>query len=296
MDQINKLKIFQLVAQHQSFSRVAKLQNLPRSTVTQVIQQLEKDYDTLLFYRNTRHVSLTHEGQLFLNEVAEILDHLEHLHFFNERKKSASGKIRISVAAQLAHHFLLPQLSQFLQQYPDVKIVLNTQDQYLNLLEHDLDCAIRVGQVQHEFLVSRQVGKSALITLASPSYLQHFGHPQSLNDLKQHRAVAYQSEDRHKGMTTLDFAEQQVKLPYSLMVSESMSYVKAGLDGLGIIQIPAFDAVRYEQEGRLLRLFPEIQSIHVPITILMSERKYRPDYLQDFIEWLETQLKAAIRG
>lgn len=294
MEQIDKLKIFCLVAQKKSFSQAAQQLGLPRSTVTHTIKSLEKDYEVLLFYRNTRHVTLTHEGELFYQEASSLIDQLSDLRFFRNSIRSQQGKIRISLPTQLANQVLMPSLKEFYELFPQIQLLINTQDQYLNLIENELDCVVRVGDVQSELLVARPIGSSALTTLVSPAYIQQYGIPTDINDLENHYAVDYRLETHGKEKTSLVFRQQQCWLKYQVSVEDTVSYLNAGLAGLGIIQIPDFDAERYIQIERLRPVLTHIAAAEVPINILMVERKYRPQYIQEFIQWLEQLLKTML--
>ena len=291
MEQIDKLKTFCLVAQKNSFAQAAHQLGLPRSTVTHVIKSLEKEYEVLLFYRNTRHVTLTHEGELFYQEANDLVDKLSDLRFFRNGIRHQQGKIRVSLPTQLANQVLMPHLQEFYALFPQIQLVINTQDQYLNLIENELDCVVRVGEVQSDLLMARPIGHSALITLVSTGYLNQYGLPKSLSDLETHYAVDYRQELHSREDTTLVFRQQQCRVKYQVSVEDTVSYLNAGIAGLGIIQIPDFDAARYIQAGQLKQILEHIQPAEVPVNILMVERKYRPRYIQEFIQWMEQKLK-----
>jgi DNA-binding transcriptional LysR family regulator len=291
MDKIERLRIFCLVAEKQSFAQVAQHMSLPRSTITYAIQSLEKEYEVLLFYRTTRKVSLTHEGSLFYDEAMRLITQLKELNRFKYQIRHQQGKISIGLPKRMATQILIPHLSEFYQDYPQVKILLNGNDDFSNLLEQQLDCVVRVGQVQDEYLLQRSMGNIKLVTLVAPTYIQQYGQPEDLQQMEQHFAVDYHVARNYAEYSHLEFDGQRIKVPYQLLVENTEAYLQAGLAGLGIIQIPAFDAQYYLDSGQLIEIFQEIAPIFLPVNILLNDRKYRPQYFQAFIDWLENLLK-----
>ncbi|MCU4368333.1 LysR family transcriptional regulator [Acinetobacter courvalinii] len=291
MDKIERLKIFCLVAEKQSFAQAALQLGLPRSNVTYAIQALEKEYEVLLFYRTTRKVALTHEGSLFYQEAMRLVTQLKELNRFKTHVRSTEGKISIGMPKRLATQLLIPHLGCFYQRYPKVKVLVNGSDDFSNLIEQQLDCVVRVGQVQDQYLLIRPITQTHIWTLAAPAYLAEFGEPKSVEELQQHYAVDYHVAKHYREWSELVFRDQRLRMPYRLLIENTEAYIQAGLAGIGIIQIPEFDAAPYVRQGVLQRLFVEVPDLQLPVNILLTDRQYRPQYFQDFIDWLEELLK-----
>ncbi|WP_436869515.1 LysR family transcriptional regulator [Acinetobacter courvalinii] len=291
MDKIERLKIFCLVAEKQSFAQAALQLGLPRSNVTYAIQALEKEYEVLLFYRTTRKVALTHEGSLFYEEAMRLVTQLKELNRFKTHVRSTEGKISIGMPKRLATQLLIPHLGCFYQRYPKVKVLVNGRDDFSNLIEQQLDCVVRVGQVQDQYLLIRPITQTHIWTLAAPAYLAEFGEPKSVEELQQHYAVDYHVAKHYREWSELVFRDQRLRMPYRLLIENTEAYIQAGLAGIGIIQIPEFDAAPYVRQGVLQRLFVEVPDLQLPVNILLTDRQYRPQYFQDFIDWLEELLK-----
>ncbi|MBJ8418122.1 LysR family transcriptional regulator [Acinetobacter courvalinii] len=291
MDKIERLKIFCLVAEKQSFAQAALQLGLPRSNVTYAIQALEKEYEVLLFYRTTRKVALTHEGSLFYQEAMRLVTQLKELNRFKTHVRSTEGKISIGMPKRLATQLLIPNLGSFYQRYPKVKVLVNGRDDFSNLIEQQLDCVVRVGQVQDQYLLIRPITQTHIWTLAAPAYLAEFGEPKSVEELQQHYAVDYHVAKHYREWSELVFRDQRLRMPYRLLIENTEAYIQAGLAGIGIIQIPEFDAAPYVRQGVLQRLFVEVPDLQLPVNILLTDRQYRPQYFQDFIDWLEELLK-----
>ncbi len=294
MDKIEKLKLFCLIAQKKSFSQAALILNLPRSTVTQAIKSLEREYEVLLFYRSTRNVSLTHEGSIFFIEAEQVIHQIKELNRIKINKNHPNGEISIGVPLRLATQMLIPHLHEYYAMYPQVKILINSQDTYSDLIKTGLDCVVRVGDVQTDTLIAREIGRSPLITLASKSYIHQYGFP-DVEKLDQHTAIAYLTDKKKNNRIQLYFKENQCSIGYKVIVEDTASYVAAGLAGLGIIQIPEFDADQVVEAGLMKVVFPNISPTCVSVNILITDRKYRPQYLNDFLGWLGKKMKAYLR-
>ena len=287
MDKVERLKIFCMVAEQQSFAKVARILSLPRSSVTHAIKNLEKEYEVLLFYRTTRKVNLTHEGGLFYQEATQLIQLLKELNRFKHQVKSTQGKITVGLPKRIATQILIPHLNDFYRQHPDIKIHVKCSDIYSNLIEQQLDCVLRVGDAKDEYLIARTLGYTHLCTLVSPQYLHKYGQPSDANHLDQHYAIEYLVEKNSHKYAELHFQHEKITLPFKVIVEDTESYIQAGLAGLGMIQIPEFDARDFIRKGQLVEIFKQLSPSLLPLHLLRTDRKYRPSYLQDFMIWLE---------
>ncbi|AOA58394.1 LysR family transcriptional regulator [Acinetobacter larvae] len=296
MDKIDRLKVFCLVVEKRSFAQAAKQLGLPRSNVSYAIQSLEKEYQVLLFYRTTRKVSPTHEGNIFYQEATGLIKQLKELDRFKTHARSQEGSISIGMPNRLATELVMPYLLDFYRHYPNVKILMHADDDFTHLIEQQLDCVIRVGQVQDQYLLIKPICQTKIWTLASPAYLAELGEPKTLLELEQHFSVDYHIKKHYQEWSELQFRDQSIKMPYRLLVNNTEAYIQAALEGLGIIQIPEFDAVPYVQQSKLVQLFKDIPCLSLPINILLTDRQYRPKYFQFFIDWLDHLLKEKMVG
>lgn len=291
MDKIERLKIFCLVAEKRSFAQVAQHLNLPRSTITYAIQALEKEYQVVLFNRTTRKVNLTNDGVQFLQDAKQLIEHAGSLDKYKLKNREDIGQIKIGLPLRLATQYLIPHLYQFYEKYPNIKISIHSYDHYADLSEQRLDCVVRVGQKVDENFIIRPIADSALYTLASPNYLNRFKDPLDMECLDQHLMVAYQLKNMDVEFSDLIFKQKHIKLRYLCSVEDTESYLQAGLQGLGMIQIPAFDATSFIVDKKLVRIFEQEPCQRIPIYFIFLEKKYRPVYFQFFIDWLESLLK-----
>src|SRR5258705_8255920 len=132
-------------------------------------------------------------------------------------------------------------------------------DKPVDLIQDAVDCAIRVGQLEDSTLVARKLGALSTITAASPSYIERFGEPQSIDDLEQHTAVQYFSSrtGRIAGLNfEVDGQSKEVKMKGDLSVNDADAYVMCGVNGAGIIQAPMFMVASHLRAGELVEVLP----------------------------------------
>ena len=291
MDKIERLKIFCLVAEKYSFAQVAQQLDLPRSTITYAIQALEKEYQVLLFNRTTRKVNLTNDGVQFFQDAKQLLIQAESLNQFKPKNRENIGNIKIGLPLRIVTTYLIPHLHEFYEKYPNIKISIDSYDHYSDLIEQRLDCVVRVGTVSNEKFIVRPITNIDLYTVASPSYIDKWDDLLTLDTLNHHFMVGYQLKNIDVELSDIVFQHNELKLKYLLSVEDTESYLQAGLHGLGVIQIPAFDAEFFIKEKKLVRILEQETCLSIPINFLFLERKYRPKYFQFFIDWLENLLK-----
>jgi len=286
MDRLQQFFIFTEVAKRQSFSEVAHRLDLPRSTVTSAIQQLETHYGVRLFHRTTRKVSLTQDGQRILPECQNLLFDYEQLEqLIQTQKQHYRGTLKISMPSRIVHQVIIPELSDFYQRYPDIHLQLNSSDDMTDLIEKGIDCVVRVGELDSSSLIARFIGHLVMVNCASPHYLKQYGTPEQLEDLSHHKLINYagavgekQGEFVYQGGT--------VMVDSALSVNNTEAYSAAACAGLGIIQVPYYDVQDKIEQGILVEVLSAYSAPSLPLNILYPNRSYIPKRLEVFMSWV----------
>lgn len=290
LDRIEQLRIFSCVARLNSFTAAAQQLNLPRSTVTFAVQQLESFYSVRLLQRTTRRVTLTQDGLNLLPLCQNLLTDFDYLEQQAQQStRLYRGVIRVDMPNRIAHHLVIPTLPDFYRQYPDIHIQLHSSDQFSDLLEQSIDCAVRVGRLQDSSLIARQLGNLSMVNCASPAYLQSMGVPTSLEDLNRHHMVNYAGAVGEQ-QAMFKYGQQHVMLDSKISVNNTEAYVAAAKAGLGIIQVPHFDVMDELALGSLKAVLAQHTAPAMPIHILYQNREYLPARLSVFIDWLKQVL------
>ncbi|EPC03342.1 hypothetical protein L861_17520 [Litchfieldella anticariensis FP35 = DSM 16096] len=300
MDRIDALRIFLRVAEMRSFTKAAVCLQMPRSTVSTAIRELEARLGTRLLNRTTRHVTLTHDGEAFYDRSLRLLAELEELEgLFQDDGSQLSGKLRVEAPGRIARLIIVPALPDFFSRYPGIELEIGASDRPVNLVEGGVDCAIRVGELSESSLIARPLGLLPVVNCASPGYLARHGVPESIADLHHHLAIHYASpfssiaedwEYRKGGKV------RTLPMQGSVTVDSAESYIACCLAGLGLIQVPAYDVQHHLREGSLIEVLADKQAGPMPLTILYPHRHHRSRLLHVFISWAEALLSKEIHG
>ncbi|WP_269935349.1 LysR family transcriptional regulator [Serratia liquefaciens] len=297
MDRIDAMRLFTRVVEQRSFTQAAQDLNLPRSTVTDAIKQLETRLQVRLLQRTTRHVSPTLDGEAYYQRCLTILADIEDAEMAFAGAKPR-GLLRIDVHGTLARHFLLPELPDFLTQYPDIELFMSEGDRLVDPVREGIDCVVRVGKLKDSDMVARRLGELEEVTCAAPDYLQRFGTPHSISELAVHRMVGFRSSASGTLMPlefTVAGQTQQVTLPCTVSVSAAESLVAAARMGLGIIQVPRYHLRDSLDNGSLLPLLPQFPSTPMPVSLLYPRNRQLSPRVRVFVDWFSKVFAARNR-
>ncbi len=288
MDKLNAMSAFVNVVEQQSFTKAAQILNLPRSTLTDAIKQLEFQLNTRLLLRTTRQVKATDEGHIYYERCKYILAYInESDHDFLAAKPQ--GPLKIAVHGIFAAHFILPKLDDFLTEFPQIQLQLTESDRYVDLIKEGIDCVIRIGQLNNSELIVRHLGDIQQVTLASPKYLEKYGTPQRLDDLQSHFMVGFYSSARQKPLP-LEFVTgkktQFFELPLKIQVNGANTYAAAAKQHLGIIQAPRYGYLSELEQGTLCQILTDYPVPSLPISLLYPSKTLVSPRQKVFIEWI----------
>ncbi|OWQ43804.1 LysR family transcriptional regulator [Roseateles noduli] len=296
MDRIVQMRAFARVVETGSFTKAADSMDLPKASLTRLVQALEARLRVQLLTRTTRKVTVTQDGAAYYERTMALLSELEAIDqgMLHDQSKPR-GRLRVDVTTLTGSRVLIPALGDFHERYPDIQIALGVSDRAIDLLVDNVDFVLRVGPVQDAGLVARRVGQIQFCTCASPAYLAKHGTPATPQelDLEPHQAVGYFSSRTgrvfpfvfHRGDERIEVEGRR-----RLDVNDSNAYVAAGLAGLGIVQLAKYAVQEHLDSGELVPLFPEWHHNAVPVHLVYSPNRYVSARMRVFIEWVAETL------
>jgi len=292
MDRFDAMQAFARVVEAGSFTKAAETLHMSKTTVTQLVQQLEARLRVKLLNRTTRKVNVTADGAAYYERVIRLLADMDDA----ETSLSAAsalprGRLRVDVPSPLASMILVPALPAFYTRYPDIQIDMGVSDRIVDMIDENVDCVVRGGELTDQSLVARRVGDLQLGVFAAPSYLARVGmptHPRELED-SQHRivgflwassgkAVPYAMRNRNESV--------QIKGRYLLAVDDGNAYLAAGLAGLGVLWLPTYMSKCHEARGELVPLFEDWCLDPMPIYVAFPPNRHISIKLRVFIDWV----------
>ena len=244
------------VAQDKSFVSAANALKIGAPLLTKKIQALESELGVRLFQRTTRRVSLTQEGMALLPRVKAFLEDLENVENQFEAHEELSGLIRISCITAFTHRVLAPILMKFHELHPKVRFELDASDRYIDLIDSQIDLAIRADEPQGADYVYKKLVENELVVCASPAFLK-----------KSKAKVSHPSDLKKYPLLTLDVYKDckfiRAGIPLSELFEAKQIIAESGLlltdltlQGAGIGIRSLWDVKPFLADGSLVRLLP----------------------------------------
>lgn len=281
---------FTAVAESGNFTQAAKKLLISTAQVSRQVSELEQRLNTKLFYRTTRKVTLTEEGQLFYQQCRSILDGLEVAErSLTNLQSTPQGKIKISAPVTYGERHIIPLINQFLMQYPQVEIQVQLSNQRIDLIEEGYDLAIRLGQLDDSSLIAKRISSRQHFVCASPAYIEQQGSPKSIADLKQHNCLLGSADFWLFG-DKKNNEKKSVRVSGSLRCNSGLGLVDAALKGIGIVQLPEYYVTKHINEGELVVLLDDQQRGQEGIWALYPQNKYLANKVRLLIDFLKENL------
>ncbi|WP_421200331.1 LysR family transcriptional regulator [Aeromonas enteropelogenes] len=185
--ELELMGLFATVVEQGSFTRAAELLGMPKSSVSQKISRLESQLGVRLLQRTTRRLSLTPQGEIYVEHCRGLLTLARSANLAMARLRSApAGRVRITAPEATGTLLLGPILAEFRALYPEVVLELTLSDEQLDLVGEGYDLALRAAPLKDSSLICRRIGEVARYLVASPGYLARHGMPQRLAELALH--------------------------------------------------------------------------------------------------------------
>lgn len=290
MNKLQAMEVFVQVVDAGGFTRAAEMLQMPKATVSTLVQGLEATLSAKLLHRTTRQVTVTTDGAAYYERCLRILSDVRDAEESLSRTRlSPSGRLRVDAPTGLSSEILVPALPGFFERYPDIMLELGSSDRPVDLVEEGVDCAVRGGELWDTNLIARRVGVVNFLTGASPGYLEKYGTPQHPRDLERHRCVNYFSAKNGK-VYDWDFTrgDERYDVPMRgvIALNDSNAYVEAGLAGLGIIQMTDYLVYKHVETGRMVQILPDWHSDPLPIHVVYPQNRHLSAKVRVFVEWV----------
>ncbi|WP_320201880.1 LysR family transcriptional regulator [Agrobacterium sp. rho-13.3] len=301
MDQLAAMRVFARVVETGNFTRAANALNIPKTTVTNMVQGLEAHLRTTLLNRTTRRVMLTTDGALYYERAVQIISELDELDgSLSSANVQPSGRLRVEMAGAFADTIIIPNLCDFHEKYPQIQLDLGVGDRLVDYIAENVDCALRVGTPRDQSLIARKVSELELVTCASPSYIEKFGMPGQPEDLEgDHYCVGYLNASSGQIMT-MDFdngvRSVEIAPRYIVSTNDSRTYQTAVLAGMGVAQLAPFTIRDEIAKGNLVLVLTEWKCEPMPVYVVYPQTKHVTNKVRVFVDWAAKLLHKSALG
>lgn len=258
---LNDLLYFVTVAREGSFTRAAAILGVTQSALSQAISGLETRLEIRLLTRTTRSVAPTVAGERLLKAIGHRFDEIEaELDVLTELRDKPAGTVRITCSDHVQRTTLLPKLIPLLLEYPDIKVELDVNYGFRDIVANRFDAGVRLGESIDKDMIAVPIGpKLRMAAAASPAYFAAHPKPSSPRDLVNHNCINMRQSSGGLYIWEFERGDQElnVRVEGQLIFNTSPSMVDAALAGLGIAFLPEEEFAPHIAEGRLIRVLED---------------------------------------
>ncbi len=294
MDQVDALRVFVRVVETGSFSAVARELGMGQPAISKQVAALEEHVGAQLIQRTSRSLGITQAGSEFYVAAVRIVDDLDAaIARAAGRETLPAGLVRVSVAPAFGRIYVMPHLRELFARHPKLQVELVVSAQAVNLVEDNVDVAIRNGQLADSSLIAHPIGTTPLMTVASSAYLAEHGEPASPSDLEAHRRIVFIGRS---GPRAWRFAGGAVHHPQGSFRSNDAEQIRAAvLEDLGLAQVPGWLVAPELASGAVRAVLMAHAPAPLSITAVRSSGRRLPTKVRVFIDLL-TENFALERG
>lgn len=296
MQLLPDLAVFVTVVESGSFTAASKKLGVTPSAVSRKISRLESSLSVKLLERTTRKLSMSESGQKAYSYCRQMLDSAKDaVQVSSFVTTKPAGNLRISVPKALGNQVMKPHIVSFLKKYPDIKLSVRVTDQYIDLINDEIDISIRLTDKPTEGLVSIVVGKVDLVLCASADYLKENGIPEHPSDLKNHQCL-YLGEVHSDKQWKFELADHKVNVTVEgrYVVNHTEMRLSGIKSGLGIGILPDFSARSSLEDGSVIKVLENWkikENYQGVISLQFAQSKYLPTKCRVFIDYIAEQMK-----
>ncbi|MFM2409900.1 MAG: hypothetical protein RL481_728 [Pseudomonadota bacterium] len=293
---LGDLQVFSKVVETESLTKAGMLLGIPKSTVSRRVSRLEQHLGVQLLHRSTRAVTVTQDGALFFEYCLRSLGVLrDGERALQNRRDVPQGVVRIAIPYVLGQSLIGPLLADFLNHYPDMRLVSVLSDDAVGLLRSGFDVALAVGPFADSELVAVKLGTTECGLFGSPGYFERKGNPQNHVELPRFDLLAGGTVDRrHRWVLHKGNEQVSVEFVPRLMCNDLILLRQAALSELGIASLPAFLCKRDLAEGRLVDVLPGWHAADMTFFALFADPKGVPVRVRSLIDYLVEHLRPTL--
>ncbi|WP_394131342.1 LysR family transcriptional regulator [Shewanella maritima] len=287
---IADINLINEISRVMSFTEAGENLSLPRSTVTRRVKTLEEYLGVSLFYRSTRRLSLTLEGERFLKHAKQI--ELEWNQASEKMKLTSSvpsGKLRVSALSLFNRVICREPLSNFMSKYPQIELEISSTSAAPDLNMANIDLMLNTRQIDNKGYIHEAIAFSEKRFYASPEYLSKMGVPQTPEQLLDHKLILVKHPNSANDIWRWQEqgVDREIKVSSNLKIDQIDCAIEMMLLGNGICWLPEFSCKQYVKEGKLKRILPHVSCSKGTLWAIYPKNPYDSQRLRLFIDMIK---------
>ncbi|MEY4751023.1 MAG: hypothetical protein RIQ60_3237 [Pseudomonadota bacterium] len=291
------LGFFSVLAGAGSLSAAARELGITPPAVSKHLAQMEARVGVALVNRTTRRMSLTPEGELYLQHARRILGEIDDIaQLLGSAGAMPRGLLRVNATLGFGRSHVAPLISRFVRQHPEVEVQLQLSVNPPALTEDGWDVCMRFGAPPDTRVIARHVAPNRRLLCAAPAYLARCGMPRVPNDLTRHNCIGIRQGEEAYGVWRLTSGRgrqqstEAVKTRGNLTTNDGEIAVNWALDGHGILMRAEWDIERYLQSGRLVQVLPQYHTPDADIYAVYPQRHQLAARVRAFVDFVAQSL------
>ncbi|WP_326536742.1 LysR substrate-binding domain-containing protein [Pseudorhodoferax sp.] len=287
------LGFFSTLARAASLSAAARELDVTTAAVSKHLAQMEARLGVALVNRSTRRMSLTPEGELYLEHARRILADIDDMgELLGVSKATPQGLLRVNATLGFGRRHMAPLISRFVRRHAQVAVQLQLSVNPPPLTEDLFDVCVRFGAPPDSRVVARLLGANRRLLCAAPAYLARHGTPKSPQELARHDCIGIRQGEEAYGVWRLSSGKGRsaksvsVKTRGSLTTNDGEIAVAWALDGHGILMRAEWDIAQHLRSGRLVQVLPQFTTPDADIYAVYPQRHQHAARVRAFVDFL----------
>ncbi len=287
------LAFFSVIASTGSLSAAGRELGVSTAAVSKHLAQMETRAGLALVIRSTRRMSLTPEGELYLEHARRILGELDDMEqLLGASKATPKGQLRINATLGFGRRHVAPLVSRFVRRYPAIDAQLQLSVNPPPLTDDSWDVCVRFGEPPESRVIARRLASNRRLLCAAPSYIARHGEPKVPSDLLRHHCIGIRQGEEAYGVWRLSRGRgraakvETLKTRGNLATNDGEIAVHWALDGHGILMRAEWDIVRHLRSGQLVQVLPQYATPDADIFIVWPERHRNAVRVRAFVDFV----------
>ncbi|WP_394821869.1 LysR family transcriptional regulator [Pendulispora albinea] len=300
MHDLNDLYLFAQVIEKGGFSKAAKFLGVPKSRVSRRVAELETRLGVLLLQRTTRRIALTDVGRNYYEQCQAMVSAAKAAEESVNLSGEPRGHLRVSAPLSVAQHDLGPHLGKFVRAYPHIRLELRVTNRRINLIEEEIDVALRVRAAGDEdpHLITRKVRPSRALVVGSPQLLEEHPPIEAPGDLSRLPALHFGGPSPALHWVLQRASGETATITYDpcFFADDFVVLKNAALESAGITLLPEITCRNELAQGRLVEVLPGwYQDTGILQAVYPTRRGLSPA-VRAFIDFVMTEVGGAARA
>jgi DNA-binding transcriptional LysR family regulator len=293
MDKLVAIKVFMQIIESGSLTKAADELNTSLPTVVRTLAALEDHLKIRLINRTTRKISITEEGQRYLQRCRRIQYEIEQSELeISANQQAPSGKLKVTASVMFGSTYIAPLVAKFLQAHEQVNIELSLSDQNIDLIEEGVDVAIRIGTLSDSNMVAKKVGSVRRVICATPKLLNKIGSITQPRDLSHVPCIRFTGLS-HGNNWHLHQGEKIHAIPVKgpLVCNNITSALNVVKESLGVGMFLSYQVEQELAKGELRLILDDFEPPPLDVNVVYSHAKLMSTRIRYFVDWVVHELR-----